>query len=399
MDNPTAININLSTSGSRLGGAAIAAEFHSRQMAEFFPVELWRMWDSDEEMYLGKLKVINFTSKTKFDFLNISVPQKLRSFFLDSDILERVTIASPKIIHLHNPLPSLAFEKIANRASQSGIKVVASTHGFYEVMNPNYGLKSYEKWLWKKGVTKPITNSFRHISAFLSGYPAEQEMLINLGICEDKIHLAPNGVNPFFLTPPTRSELDAVINKFNLCLNHPILLFIGNHTANKGLDTVIKIASQLSFQCTVVVGGKLLTPDEPQQWKERFTPNELVDIVFTDYLTNLEQRALYQLADLLLFPSLADTLPLTIIEAMATGLPTIAYDVGGISYQLQDGCGILVKVGDFSGFLTAVEKAISNPEMRSEIAKKAKLRQETIFSWGKTANITIDIYKKIIGSN
>jgi alpha-maltose-1-phosphate synthase len=396
MDDPTAININLSTSGSRLGGAAIAAEFHSRQMAASFPVELWRMWDCDEEIYLDNLKIINFTSRTKFDFLNISLPSKLKSFFLDSDILERAIVAAPKIIHLHNPLPSLAFERIAARGSQSGIKIVTSTHGFHEVMNPNYGLKGYEKWLWKNGITKPIINSLKYMSAIFSGYPDEKDMLINLGVPEDKIHLAPNGVNPFFLTLPTPAELDAVVDKFNLCLDRPILLFIGNHTANKGLDTIMKVASQLSSPCTVLIGGKLLTPDEPQQWRSRFPPNELVKIVFTDYLTTVEQRALYRLSDLLLFPSLADTLPLTIVEAMATELVVIAYDVGGISYQLQDGCGILVTLGDFTGFFNAVEQLISDPNMRSQIAKKAKLRQEEIFSWDKTSELTIDIYKQEI---
>jgi alpha-maltose-1-phosphate synthase len=397
MNQPTAININISSSGSKLGGAAIAAEFHSRQMAESFPVELWRMWDDNTEIYLDQLKVVNFESKTKFDFLNIPLPRKLRSFFLESNISEQIAIAAPKIIHLHNPLPGLAFEKIVNRASQAGIKIVTSTHGFYEVINPNYGLKWYEKWMWEQGITKPIVRSLQQMSAVFSGYPAEKDMLINLGVPESKIYLAPNGVNPFFLTPPTTAELDETIDKFNLRFDRPILLFIGNHSPNKGLDTIMKLASQLSSPCTIVVGGRLLNPDEPQQWKERFLPNQSVNIIFTDYLTTIEQRALYRLSDILLFPSLADTLPLTIIEAMATELPVIAYDVGGISYQLQDGCGILVKTGDFTGFLAAVEQLIFNPNIRTDIAEKAKLRQETIFSWEKTANITIDVYKQIIG--
>jgi alpha-maltose-1-phosphate synthase len=396
MERPTAININLSTSGSRLGGAAIAAGFNCRYMAESFPVELWRMWDKDEEFYLDKLKVTNFTSRTSFDFLGSLSPKRLRALYLDSDILDRVMLERPKIIHLHNPIPSFAFETIAVRAAKAGIKVVASTHGFYEMMYPNYGLKPYERFLWKQTVTKPVTRSLQYMDAIFSLYPEEKNMLMDIGVPAEKIHLTPNGVNPFFLTPPTPEEENAVVKKFNLSLDNPILFFIGNHTVNKGLATVLETASKLSRPATFVIGGRLLTPDEPQQWQERFPPNKLVNIVFTDYLTTIEQRALYRLADVLLFPSLADTLPLTIIEAMATHLPVIAYDVGGISYQLQDGCGMLVKPGDFTGFLTAVERVISDPKLRTEIAKKAKLRQESIFSWENTSQITIDIYKQII---
>jgi alpha-maltose-1-phosphate synthase len=399
MRKPTAININLSTSGSRLGGAAIAAGFHCRYMAESFPIELWRMWDKDEEFYIENLKVTNFTSKTKLNFIDRVLPRKLRSLLLDSGILDRVMSDPPQIIHLHNPIPSFAFERIVNKASEAGIKVVASTHGFYEMMYPNYGLKAYEKFLWKETVTKPVVRSLKHLDGIFSLYPGEKQMLVDLGVAEEKIHLAPNGVNPFFLSPSTKEEQDKLIEKFNISLDNPIVLFIGNHTANKGLPTVMETASKLAHPATFIIGGKLLTPDEPAQWRSQFPINKLANIIFTDYLTEIEQRALYQLADLLLFPSLADTLPLTIIEAMATELPTIAYDVGGISYQLQDGCGILVEVGDFTGFLNAVEEVISNPSIGTEIAKKAKLRQETIFSWEKTANLTIDIYKKIIDGN
>lgn len=398
MEQPIAININLSTSGSRLGGAAIAAGFHCRYMSEFFPVELWRMWDKDEEFYNEKLKVVNFKSKSKFDFYDQLLPKKLISLLLDSDILDRVISNSPKIIHLHNPIPSFAFERIVNRASKAGIKIVASTHGFYEMMHPNYGLKPYERLLWKQTVTKPVVRSLKHLDGIFSLYPGEKKMLMDLGFPESKIHLAPNGVNPFFLDLPTKEEENKVIEKFNIPLDTPIILFIGNHTANKGLTTVMETAAKLSHPATFIIGGKLLTPDEPEQWRSRFPETKLANVIFTDYLTEVEQRALYRLSDLLLFPSLADTLPLTIIEAMASELPVIAYDVGGISYQLQDGCGILVEVGDFTGFLTAVEHAILNPGLRSEIANKAKLRQETIFSWEKTAIATIGIYKQIISS-
>ena len=327
------------------------------------------------------------------------MPKKLRSLLLDSDILERAISINPKIIHLHNPIPSFAFEKIVNRASADGIKLFASTHGFYEMMYPNYGLKPYEKFLWKQTVTKPVVRALKHLDGIFSLYPKEKEMLIDIGVPADKIHLTPNGVNPFFLASSSQTEKDEVIEKFKISLEHPILLFIGNHTANKGLTTVIETASRLSQPATFIIGGKLLAPDEPQQWQDKFIPNQLANIIFTDYLTELEQRALYQLSDVLLFPSLADTLPLTIIEAMASNLPVIAYNVGGISYQLQDGCGILIETGDFTGFLDAVEKLISNPKMRIEIATKARLRQEEIFSWKRTADVTIDIYNKILDQN
>jgi alpha-maltose-1-phosphate synthase len=396
MQKSVAININLSTSGSRLGGAALAAEFHSVYMADIFPVELWRMWDKDETLHLRNLKITNFSSRSKLDVIDKFLPRKVRSFLLDCDMRDKLNQERPSIVHLHNPLPSLAFAGITNWAFKSGIKTVASTHGFYEVMHPNFGFSRLESFLWKQGVSKPVFNAIKSLDAICSLYPDEKNMLIDLGIPAEKIFLTPNGVNPFFLTDPSPSELDTIINKFNLVLDNPMMLFIGNHTGNKGLDTVMKVASQISFPATVVVGGRLSCPDEPERWKQRFPPSSGVRVVFTDYLTTSEQRSLYHLAQVLLYPSTADTLPLTIIEAMACNLPVIAYDVGGISYQLKDGCGVVVEAGNFDLFLSRLERIIADSELRNKISKKAKDRQKEVFAWEKAAAVTVDLYKSLI---
>jgi alpha-maltose-1-phosphate synthase len=399
MQKTTAININLSTTGARLGGAAIAAEFHSLYMADIFPVELWRMWNQDESFYSRNLKITHFDSQPKLQVASGLYPKRLRSLLLDSKILSKLEIESPQIVHLHNPLPSFAFANIVKTASRSGIKVVASTHGFYEVMHPNYGLNRVEKFLWKKTVTEPILNAIDYLDAICSLYPNERDMLVDLGVPSEKILLTPNGVNPFFLTVPTSTEQQESIDKFNLSTDKPIMLFIGNHTANKGIDTVMKVSSTISQACTIIVGGKLLTPDEPQQWQTKFPSNDNVRVIFTDYLTTTEQRSLYYLADILLYPSLADTLPLTIIEAMACELPVIAYDVGGIAYQLDENCGKVVASGNFEQFLATTEDLLIDEAKRKEIAANAKNRQEQIFAWEKTAVKTIELYQKLLESD
>lgn len=395
MSKPKAIVVNISTSGSRLGGGAVAAEWHSRFMADKFPLELWRMWDKCEEFYIDGLKIRNYITIVKFGTVGKLLPKKLKAFFLDSIILKDILAVHPDIVHLQNPLPGLAFEKIARKSSEAGIKVVASTHGFFEVMNPNYGLPTYQKWAWEKGITQPITRALNYVDAILSGYPNEKQMLMQLGVPEDKIHLVPNGINPFFLTPPSKEECTAVLKKFSISQEKPILLFIGNHTGNKGLDTVIKVASCLSEPATVVIGGKLLFPEEPLQWRQNIPPANNIDVIFTDFLTLTEQRALYNLSTILLFPSLADTLPLTILEAMAIGLPVIAYDTGGISYQLDNNAGIVVKQKDFEKFYAAIKLLLNNPNIREEIIINAKKRRAELFSWEIAANSTLDIYEKI----
>lgn len=396
MSKPKAIIINLSTSGSRLGGAAIAAEWHSRFIAPKFPIELWRMWDDDQELYLDNLKIRQYATKVKFGLLGQLLPKQAKAFFLDSDILDHLLIDPPDIIHLQNPLPALAFEKLAHQAHKVGVKIVVSTHGFYEVMNLNSTLEPYKRWAWKQGITKPILRSTRCVDAVLSGYPAEKKMLLEMGFSEDIIHLVPNGINPFFLKKPSNEECAAVLKIFNISSERPILLFIGNHTLNKGLDTVLKVASRLSQPALVVIGGKLSDPEEPLRWKKKFPPANQVDVIFTDYLTLTQQRVLYHISKVLLFPSLADTLPLTILEAMASGLPVIAYGVGGIPFQLENDSGIVITLGDLESFQAAVESLLADENARYKRAIKGKLRQQELFSWELAATKTIHIYQELL---
>lgn len=201
------IVINLSTSGSRLGGAAIAAELHSRFMSRSCPIELWRMWDDDLEIELDGLTIRNFVTEDKLKFMRNFLPTQARAIFYDSKILEEILSLHPRIVHLQNPLPALAFYKISKLASENGIKVVASTHGFFEIFNPSYKFNFFQTLIWHHFIKKPIIKSLQYIDAILSGYPSEKKDLLELGIPETKIHLVPNGVNPFFFRAALRKRV------------------------------------------------------------------------------------------------------------------------------------------------------------------------------------------------
>lgn len=393
---PEVIVVNLSTSGSRLGGAAIAAEWHSRYMASNFPVELWRMWDKNFISQLDNLLIRHYRCRSKFWLLDRILPRQLRALTLESQILKDIIRSKPKIIHIQNPVPGLFFRKVVRQAKKAGIKVVVSTHGFYEVMNPNYGLNWLQRFAWKTWVTKPVAQTLTSVDAFISGYPQEQALLRSLGVDFNAIHLAPNGLNPYFLESPTPQQLNSVVDKYKINTDKPILLFIGNHTKNKGISDVIKVAEHINQPVTVIVGGKLLSQDEPKQYQRSHPPAPHVDVIFTDYLTLEEQRSLYHLSTLLLFPSLADTLPLTIIEAMAIGLPVVAYDVGGVSFQLAEGAGVVIEAGDFPSYLRSVEMLLNEPSQIAEMRKRAKQRQRSLFSWDLAAETTIKVYEKLM---
>lgn len=388
--------INLSTSRNRLGGAAIAAEWSSRFIADKFPsIELWRMWDCSQIHTIGNLRVRNYeTIITRGGIAGI-LPSKAKALLMTSQIKQDLHTVNPKIVHFQNFLPALEFEKLVTYLQENEIKTVASTHGLFEILYPNYGLKFYEKWSWNQLIKKPVIRALQYVDAIISGYPQERSILSGLGIPDEKIKLIPNGINPFFNETPSHTEINQVLEKFSIDFKKPILLFMGNHTPNKGIDVVLKVASRLSIPSTIVIGGKLLDKEEPRRLLGE-VKNSHAKIIFTDFLSLEEQRSLYHASTLLLFPSRADTLPLTILEAMASRLPVLAYDVGGISFQLDNGSGYLISPGDVDSFVDKVEFLLRNPQECLNIASNAYNRRQEIFSWDIFATRAIDLYQHLL---
>jgi glycosyltransferase involved in cell wall biosynthesis len=89
---------------------------------------------------------------------------------------------------------------------------------------------------------------------------------------------------------------------------------------------------------------------------------------------------LYCAADAYLHPAVADTHPLTVLEAMACGTPVAAYAVGGIPEQVDDGrTGILVPAGDAQGMAEALSVFLNAPDRAAAVGKEARRQAERRF--------------------
>ncbi len=390
------IAITLSTSGDKIGGAYIASELHSLHIKKLgLNIELWRMWSFDSEEIKDGLKVRSFKSKSFFKLISKFLPKRLISIFLYSEISRELIRSKPDIVHIHNILPTFELLRICKICKKNNIKTIITTHGFYECFNPSFNFNFFERNLWKLLVTNPVMKSLTFFDAFMSLYPLEANLLKGKKIPNNKIYLVPNGVDSFYEEKPKNDEINYVLKKYNIDKSFPILFFTGNHTANKGLDIIRELYKKLNIKTTIVIGGRLSNKNEPRLFSKGIYSNN-VRVVFTDFLPIVDQRALYHLSTLLLFPSRSDTLPLTIIEAMACGLPVIAFNVGGINYLLKNNTGYLVNPNNVNAFCEKVKTILENKKDLKTKSIKSKDRQNEIFSWPKAANKSIKIYEKVL---
>jgi glycosyltransferase involved in cell wall biosynthesis len=111
-----------------------------------------------------------------------------------------------------------------------------------------------------------------------------------------------------------------------------------------------------------------------------------------------EMPEAYRRGDIFVLPTLADNTPVTLMEAMASGLPSVATRVGGIPEMVEPGTtGRLVPPGDVGALAAALEGLVADPEARRTLGRAARRAAETRFSLERMASELERVYGSVAG--
>jgi glycosyltransferase involved in cell wall biosynthesis len=105
--------------------------------------------------------------------------------------------------------------------------------------------------------------------------------------------------------------------------------------------------------------------------------------------------ALLGAADLFVLPSLYEGMPMALLEALASGIPSVATDVGDNAVLLA-GAGLIVPPGEPAALARVVQKLVGSPEERERLARGAR---EAAPRWGESAMVeqTTAVYDAVLG--
>ena len=110
-----------------------------------------------------------------------------------------------------------------------------------------------------------------------------------------------------------------------------------------------------------------------------------------------ELASFYNAADVLLYPSLADNCPLVVLEAMACGLPIVAFNVGGIpELVLNAENGYVVSVKNFQELKSSLLDILLNEELRKEFSLACIKRVNAYFTLEIMNLKYLNLYKNVI---
>lgn len=100
-----------------------------------------------------------------------------------------------------------------------------------------------------------------------------------------------------------------------------------------------------------------------------------------DWVGGARKQELLERAAIYVLPSYCEGLPMSVLEAMAAGLPVICTPVGGVPEAITDGCeGRLIVPGDIDALCAALDALLSRLELRQRMGEAARSKVESTFS-------------------
>lgn len=178
------------------------------------------------------------------------------------------------------------------------------------------------------------------------------------------------------------------------------LLFLGNLTENKGIFDLIDVMRNLDNVVLHVVGGEGETGifDKINNRIKQFQINDKIKL--HGIQRGPDKQRLLQNADIFVLPSHAEGLPVSMLEAMANGLPIVASTVGAIPTVITDGMeGFLFQAGNHTQLLTALHRLVADSELRITMGEAARNRCRSEFGIDSTVDKLLVLYQQLSQTN
>lgn len=191
-----------------------------------------------------------------------------------------------------------------------------------------------------------------------------------------------NGLNLERFNSNNVIKSETLMNKFGINKGEIVIIFAGRLQESKGIKILIESFLEIKHTHKVkliIVGSSGFSDSRKSKFIKHLQKlcEPIKDqIIFTGYVEYTEIHNYYNIADLAIFPSIGpEAFSLTTIEALASGLPVIISDSGGMPETITLKCGIIIKRGPEmkENLKKAISKLIADRALRELMSNEAKM--------------------------
>ena len=212
----------------------------------------------------------------------------------------------------------------------------------------------------------------------------KNEILSHLNCTQELISVLYNGIS---LERFGKSEcLWSLREQLGISHDDFVFVFSGRLVPEKGIKELllaIKQIQHLNFKL-LIIGSSFFSSDRKTSFIEELQnlSSELPNVIFTGYIPYQKIQDYYHLANVAIVPSIGDeACPLSCIEFMASSLPLIVTDSGGMVELVDEDCAIIIKRNE--NIITQLKDAminLLNNKRKCQLMGEAARKRSTLFS-------------------
>jgi len=215
----------------------------------------------------------------------------------------------------------------------------------------------------------------------------------NYGIASEKIHILPNAVNTDAYHPDS-IQAEEIKKKYGL-QDRKIVLFVGRLTTQKGLTyllhsipSVRKIVPDVKF---VIVGDG---PQEGSLRRETIRLGVEPNVSFVGKIEHEKMPEIYSISDVFVLPSLSESFPNAMLEAMSMRNPVVITSVGVAPEILENyKTAILVRPANSAELASKITELLTDNTLSKKLGIAARELVRTKYSWDYVVNQSLKLYK------
>ena len=290
-------------------------------------------------------------------------------------LLERL---QPDVVHFTNGIVPMA----------SPVPVVVTIHDMSLTLYPGYHPPR------RVLLNRPLVNlAARRADAIITvSESSKRDIVRSYGLAPGRVHVVHEAAAPAFRPIHDLGELTRVRRQYGLA--DRFILYVGTIEPRKNLPKLIEAFARrrrrgdLTHQL-VCVGPYGWLSRDIEALLDRLQVND--SVLFTGYVPFHDLAALYNLAEMFVFPSIYEGFGLPVIEAMACGTPVITGHVAALD-EVAGGAVEHVEALEVEAIGDALVRLAQDRDRRQAL-RRAGLQRAQFFSWARAARETAIVYR------
>ncbi len=209
------------------------------------------------------------------------------------------------------------------------------------------------------------------------------------GVPAARVHTIPSGFDPGLFAGGSPDVLPPIAFPAH---PGPRIGYVGRLAPQKRADLLVEAFGRMREPASLVVVG-----DGPDRERVHGLAAGLPRVHLTGFVEHTAVPAVLASLDVLVLPSAYEEMGSVLTEAMASGLPVVASDVGGIPEVVRDGqTGLLVPPGDVAALAAALDRLAADPGLRARLSAGARARAAE-YAWPQLAERVAAVYARVRG--